>query len=91
MTVIEAMAAGLPMISVPDKGLIELVKPGINGFLSPADQPDEMAEKILELIDNDELLKKFGDGSRILAMEFSKENITSLLEKIYQNAINLKL
>jgi len=91
MTVIEAMAVGLPMIAVPEKGLAEIIKHDINGFLTPADRPAEMAEKILELMNNINLLKKFSEGSRALAMEFSKENITCQLLKAYEKIIKSKL
>lgn len=90
MTIIEAMACGLPMIAVSELGLKELVRPGLNGELVPADDPSAMAQKILELAANPERLKKYSLTSRELAQEYSTENISMKLEDAYRRAINFK-
>lgn len=90
MTVIEAMACGLPIIAVGEKGLVELVKIGRNGELVAADDPAAMAQKITALAIDRTCLKKYGQSSRELAQEYSTENISAKLEKLYQQTITIK-
>lgn len=87
MTVIEAMACGLPIIAVSELGLKELVKTGLNGELVPADDPSAMAQKILELAANPDRLKEYGGSSLNMAQEYSTENISKKLEDAYRRAI----
>jgi len=83
LSVIEAMAVGLPCVAVKEKGLPELIKDGYNGFLVEADKPEELTEKILKLLTQPKLLEKFSAASRLLALEYSKEKITQKLINIY--------
>lgn len=87
ITIIEAMACGLPIIAVSELGLKELVKPGLNGELVPADNPSAMAQKILELAANPERLKEYSRSSLNMAQEYSTENISKKLEDAYRRAI----
>lgn len=42
MVAIEALACGIPVVSTPVDGVIELIKPGENGFLFSKDKPEEL-------------------------------------------------
>lgn len=44
LTAIEAQARGIPVISTPTDGIVELIKPGINGFLFPFGDAVSLAE-----------------------------------------------
>lgn len=44
LVAIEAMACGLPVFSTPVDGIIELVKPGINGYLFEKNNSGQLAE-----------------------------------------------
>ncbi len=48
MSAIESLACGIPVISTPVDGIIELIKPGINGFLFPSNDSSGLAQ----LLDN---------------------------------------
>lgn len=87
LSVLEAMAAGLPIIAVKENGLAEMVKEGQNGFFALTDNPADLAEKTLALLADRELLKKFSRASRLLALEYSKEKISALLENFYKKVI----
>lgn len=88
LSVAQAMAAGLPLVVVKENGLAELVKENINGFFCKTDNPEDMAEKTLKLLSNTGLLKKFGAGSRKIAMEYSNGKITNLLIESYKKIIS---
>ncbi len=52
MSVIEAMAAGLPVISTSVGGIPELIKDNVDGLLFPPGDVETLAEKISFLLDN---------------------------------------
>ena len=64
-----------------------LIKEDINGVFAKTDDPTDIAQKILSLLPNPELLNKLGRGSRLLAMEYSNEKVTDLLIKSYEKTI----
>ena len=60
ISLLEAMAAGLPIISTPVGGIPEVIVEGENGFLiTPGDYVD-LANKIIKLIETPELRMKIG-------------------------------
>ncbi len=87
LSVMEAMAAGLPVIGVDSLGVPEIVKNEKNGFIVAPDMFEEMAKKIVELAENDKLRNKFSLASRELALEYSEEKIIGLLEETYKKLI----
>ena len=51
----EAMAAGLPVITTPISGIPELINDGVNGLLVPPEDPDALANAFLRLIEDNRL------------------------------------
>jgi glycosyltransferase involved in cell wall biosynthesis len=67
--VLEAMAAGLPVITT-DRGVIaETVVDGKCGYVLPAPVPTELAERMIELFDNAELRSEMGRAARARYLE----------------------
>ena len=62
--IVEAMAAGLPIISTDHAAVPESVVDGYNGFLVKKKNPQHIAEKIITLIEDKELRIKMGKNSR---------------------------
>jgi 1,2-diacylglycerol 3-alpha-glucosyltransferase len=87
LSVLEAMATGLPIVTVKEKGLGEIVKENINGFFAQTDDPQDIAEKSLKLLSDNNLLKEFSENSRNLALEYSKDKVTAKLEEAYNKVI----
>lgn len=67
--IIEAMAAGIPIITSDQGAITESVKDGINGFIINKKNPKQIAEKIKFLIRNPRLRYKMGEKSRKLYLE----------------------
>ena len=44
--IVEAMLSGIPIVAAQSGGAIELIEPGINGFLVPPGKPQQLAEVI---------------------------------------------
>lgn len=90
LTIVEAMSCGLPIVAVREKGPAEIVKNNTNGFFAQPNNPQELAEKITELLNSPEKLESFGLASRKLAMNYSKKSIIAKLEALYKDIINKK-
>lgn len=91
ISILEAMACGLPIIAVSALGIPEIVKNGVNGFLSVPGQPKEMARNILELFEKNDLWEKFSLASRELSLTYSREKIAELHEAAYRRVVNREL
>jgi len=76
----EAMAAGLPVVSTNISGIPELVEDGITGYLIPPENPHELAKAMKKLLGNPCLRKELGErGVSKIAQEF---NITTEVRKL---------
>lgn len=72
--ILEAMAAGKPVVANAHGGSTEMVVDGVTGYLVKPDSPEEMAQKIGYLLDNPQAALKFGKaGQDRQATEFSIE------------------
>jgi len=87
LSIIEAMASGLPVVAASALGLPEIVEDGRSGFLVPPDKPEEMAERVLKLFYERPLLEKFSAASRELSERYSVQNIARIHEKNYENLL----
>ncbi|MGQ9771560.1 MAG: glycosyltransferase family 4 protein [Thermogutta sp.] len=84
--VLEAMAAGLPVIVTPNCGSADVVRDGIDGFIVPVRAPDAIAEKLNLLSSNPTLLAEMNRNAATRAREFTLEKYTSrLIETLTQS------
>lgn len=70
LVVIEAMAAGKPVVATKTLGALMQVTDGWNGFLVEIGDERELAEKIKYLLDNPEEAKQMGINARETAEQF---------------------
>jgi glycosyltransferase involved in cell wall biosynthesis len=84
MSLLEAMAAGLPVVTTPVGGIPEAVTDGVEGFLvAPGDVAALRARLALLLADSD-LRRRMGASARAkIATHFSSELVGSRLRQIY--------
>ncbi len=86
--IVEAMAAGLPIISTDQGAITESVIDGVNGFIVEKKNPKQIAEKIKYLIDNPDIRKKMGKKSRELYLEkFTEEKMVENISKAFKHTI----
>ena len=87
----EALSMGLPVIARDVGGIKEIVKNNYNGYLMPYNSDiSEWAEKIIFLIKNPHILKKFSCNSRKLAEDnFSMEKFSNTIRKVIDGLIKL--
>ena len=65
--IIEAMAAGLPVVASDVGGNAECVKDGETGFIVPPRSPEMMAARLSELLADGGLLERTGQAGRMRA------------------------
>ncbi|QYE97616.1 glycosyltransferase family 4 protein [Paraclostridium sordellii] len=77
IVLIEAQSFGVPCIAFDSaKGALEIIENNINGYLIENRDKQEMANKLIELIENKELRDSMGKESKKNSYKFSKENIS---------------
>jgi glycosyltransferase involved in cell wall biosynthesis len=82
--VLEAMAAGLPVVASRVGGIPELVADGITGHLVPPAEPEALAAAILDLLDHPNRGAAFGQAGRMrIAREYSFDRMVAQFETLY--------
>lgn len=85
LTIIEAMAAELPVVSTAVGGIPEMITSGQNGFLAPARQPAELSRCLVSLAQSPALRKKMGAaGRRTAEGQFSLASMLNGYRRLYQ-------
>jgi len=86
--IIEAMAAGLPIITTDQGCIRESVTDGDNGFIIPKRNPEAIAEKILYLLDHPEVRERMGRRSRELyEANFTEEHFVNGMIGVFKQAL----
>ena len=85
---LEAMAAGKPVV-VPDlPSLREVVEPGLNGLLFKPGDHEALAGALRMLLDDQALLMKMGAASRRMAVErYGFDGVVRQLNLVYEEAL----
>lgn len=89
VVLLEAMAAGLPIVSTAVSGVISVVADGETGILVPPSNSDALADACLRLIGNPELRRKMGQNG--YARVKSRYGMTAMTEKtvaLYRDLIS---
>lgn len=85
INIIEAMAMDNAIVATDVRGNNDAVEDGVNGYLVPVGDSDLMAEKILELMNDREKLRTFGENGLDMVKDFSTENVNREMLTIYGN------
>ena len=86
-SVIDAMALGVPPIAFSVGGLPEVIEDGKSGLLIPAGDVQAFMRGAAELITNDALRARLGEGAKVRAREFSVERMIERTAEVYHRVI----
>lgn len=84
---IEAMAMGVPIVTVRGGGALELIKNGQNGFLIGSDNPRGFVSKAEELILNKELYHSIRENGINFSQNFCGDLIGTKIEDYYNKVL----
>jgi N-acetyl-alpha-D-glucosaminyl L-malate synthase BshA len=84
LAALEAMAAGVPVVSTNAGGLSEINEHGITGFMSNVGDVEGMSMQALQILKDDDTLKRFKENAAAHAKLFDMQNIIPLYEKLYE-------
>ncbi|MEM3951716.1 glycosyltransferase family 4 protein [Saccharolobus sp.] len=83
--ILEAMACGTPVLSTPVGALPDIIRDGETGFLLKSNNPEHIANRIIELLSNTELLEKVSKNAyKYVRENFSYEKTLQAWQKIFQ-------
>ncbi len=83
-SLLEAMAAGLPVVATAVGGVADLVRDGENGFLSAPGDAEEMATSLVRLAADRNLARRLGEGGRHhVTSEHDGKMVAARLRGIY--------
>ena len=88
LTVLEAMATGLPVIATRVGGTPELITDGENGFLIQVGDSHALAEAILDVLSAPERSSSMGQRNlQIVQIEYTWERVINRTEALYQEMV----
>ena len=84
LVLVEAMQFAKPLVSTQWRGIPSVVRDGVNGYLTPIQEPSVTAEKLVLLARDPALRERMGqEGRRIFEQEFTLEGFHRSMERAF--------
>ena len=84
IAVMEALAAGLPVVATDAGGIPEAVRNGVEGQVLPAEQPELLAQAIIALVEDPELRLQMSAAARDRGRHYDITPAIRRTEEIYR-------
>jgi phosphatidylinositol alpha-mannosyltransferase len=84
IALVEAMAAGVPVVASDIPGYDEVVRDGLDGLLVPPRDPDALAAAVRRVLDEPSLASDLARAGRERALEYSWDAVAPRIEGIYE-------
>jgi len=86
MVLIEAMACGVPCVSFDCPcGPKDIIRSGEDGFLVPNNNIDDFTQKLLQLIENQDLRNKMGAQAKINVQRYLPEVVVKQWDELFKS------
>lgn len=88
LVIIEAMAAGKPVIATAAGGVLDIIEDQVNGLLIPCKDSEAMARAVFKMLQNKDKTSSLGVAAKQRAAErFSVERQVGAVEKLYDSIL----
>lgn len=87
LTLLEAMASGMPVVTTSTSGMADVVEDEFNGLLVPAANARELAVATLRLCESADLRCRLGREAQNTMRRYTWERVTDRLEKVLVSAV----
>ena len=87
IVLVEAMAAGVPVVATDIPGYREVVTDGVEGLLVPPRDPEALAAGLVRVLSEPDLARRLGEAGRERARQYDWPIVVDRLEEIYVRAI----
>lgn len=91
VVILEGLAAGKPIIASNVSGVKDVIRDGWNGFLVEQKNPEQIAEKVLELLGNGVLKAEFSKNALTSGKNYDWELISRKYFEMMQNLVNRRI
>jgi len=81
LVVLESLVCGTPVVAANAKALPELIKENETGFLFKYDNIEMLSEKVIKILEDNKIRKKFSDNGKKLA---EKHNIYKSVDRLIE-------
>jgi glycosyltransferase involved in cell wall biosynthesis len=88
LVIVEAMALGKPVVAGDRGGPREIITPGVNGLLSPYNDPDRLAAHILQYLNDPVFARQMGVAARQKALSFSSDRYATRFIQVMRRLIS---
>lgn len=84
----QAMLAGVPVVTTPVGSILEVVEDGRTGLVVPPRDAHALAQAIARLLDDPELARRLGSAARAEAVKrFSQDRMLDRMEAVFRDAL----
>jgi glycosyltransferase involved in cell wall biosynthesis len=90
LVILEAMYAGLPIVSTDVGDIPDIITNGINGFIVAPNDSEELYRKCLILLGNKKMRQKMGTVNKETAKKYTWKNIALSTFTLYQKLLESK-
>jgi phosphatidylinositol alpha-mannosyltransferase len=87
IVLVEAMAAGLPVVATDIPGYREVLSDGVEGLLVPPRDPEALAARLVRILTEPGLAARLGEAGRERALTFDWPVVVDRLEELYRRAV----